>query len=54
MNSVTHMTSSDEKSASRWGKESAGNNALLRGDDALYSDVRTNGIPKSYINNAKD
>lgn len=24
---------------------------MLRGDDALYSDVRTNGISKSYIDN---
>lgn len=33
------------------GSASIVNNALLRGDDALYSDVRTNGIPKSHINN---
>lgn len=38
------------KGGSKCSSSSVGSNALLRGDDALYSDVRTNGIPKSYIN----
>lgn len=32
------------------GSSSVTNNALLRGDDGLYPDVRMNGIPKLYIN----